>query len=194
MTDHGPEPQKDVSFFARPITRKVGFLLVAVSLVLVVGLYAWYRWNFPYGWSHCCDKQLYFALREYAETHGGAFPAGESTPEASLGLTYGNLSFDCAYLLCGKALSEASVKEILDQGERLGPDSCGWNYVEGLRLGDDSRLALFWDKEGLGHNGQRLPNGGYIVMFLDGISRYIPASDWSAFLSEQEKLRPGLQR
>ena len=34
-----------------------------------------------------------------------------------------------------------------------------------LWLDDDRRLALCWDKVGLGHNGERLPDGGHTVLF-----------------------------
>jgi len=49
-------------------------------------------------------------------------------------------------------------------------------------------LALFWDKEGLGHNGQRLSQGGHIVMFVSGFTEYIPATEWDKFLAEQKVL------
>ncbi|HET6574538.1 MAG TPA: hypothetical protein VFG68_13100 [Fimbriiglobus sp.] len=66
------------------------FALAGVVLAAVLYLfgYWWWRDRYPYGWSHCCDKQLSMALRWYADEHGGAFPAGGGTPEASLGLLY----------------------------------------------------------------------------------------------------------
>ena len=169
--------------------RRYRWLVVSVVVVagMVGGPYAWYRYLFPFGWSHCCDKQLYLALRNYADINGGNFPAGEATPEASLSLLYGK-GFDPAYLLCGKTGSESTAQQLLSQGKRLGPETCGWNYVEGLRSDDDSRLALFWDKEGLGHNGQRLSEGGHLVMFVSGFTEYIPAMKWDEFLAEQKVL------
>ena len=59
---------------------------------------------------------------------------------------------------------------------------------KGSTLADDSRLALFWDKEGLGHNGQRLWDSGHIVMFVDGFTKDIPAMEWDKFLAEQKVL------
>jgi len=47
---------------------------------------------------------------------------------------------------------------------------------------------LFWDKEGLGHNGERLEGGGHIVTFLWGGSRHILEKEWDEFLAEQAKL------
>ena len=70
----------------------------------------------------------------------------------------------------------------------LGPESCGWHYVEGLHKDDDPRLAIFWDKEGLDHNGGRLANGGHIVWYLNFDHPHISASEWSKFLAEQEGL------
>jgi hypothetical protein len=150
----------------------------------------WWRYEFPCGWSHACDKQLLAALQDYAETHDGWFPSGETTPEASLSLLFNGNRFvpDCAYLLAGKRLVEKDVQAVLDRGDRLGPDTCGWNYVEGLRKDDDYRLALFWDKEGLNHNGGRLSGGGHVVMFVSGISRHVLAFEWNGFLEEQETM------
>jgi hypothetical protein len=167
--------------------------LVVSAVVVVAGLlggpYACYRYSFPFGWNHCCDKQLYSTLRNYADSHDGHFPAGEATPEASLSLLYGKVGFDPSYLLCGKTGSELTARQLLSQGKLLGPETCGWNYVDGLTLADDPRLALFWDKEGLGHNGQRLSDGGHIVMFVSGFSEHIPAAKWQSFLDEQAHLR-----
>jgi hypothetical protein len=179
-----------------PIRRKwwrpTRIALAALGILgcLIGGCYAWRKHEYPYGWSHVCDKQLFMALQDYAETHGGWFPAGESSPEASLSLLYKGNRFvpECAYLLAGKRLAEKGVQAVLDRGERLGPDTCGWNYVEGLRSDDDDRLALFWDKEGLNHNGGRLSGGGHVVIFMHCRNEHINAKDWPDFLSRQEEL------
>ena len=99
------------------ITRGQRFLLilVAVAVVLVGGGWLWYKWTYPYGWSHCCDKQLEMAFYEYAEEHGGNYPAGEATPEASLSLLYPK--YANANLLSGKTVSVEVVQAILDRGE-----------------------------------------------------------------------------
>jgi hypothetical protein len=166
---------------------------VGILLALVYHQRAEWEYQYPYGFSHCCDLQLCQALREYASTHGGAFPAGEATPEASLSLLYrektdsGEQLVD-ANLLRGKTVPESVVKGILERGELLTPETCGWHYVEGLRLDDDPRLALFWDKAGLNHNGGRLPEGGHDVMFVSGSREYIPEAKWRHFLKQQREL------
>jgi hypothetical protein len=162
-------------------------LVAAVDAVVVLG-YVYWRGHYPYGYSHRCDLNLYLALEKYAAAHGGAFPTGGRTPEASLGLLYRNVDWVTADLLRGKTVPESVVQETLDRCERLGPESCGWHYVEGLRVDDDPGLALFWDKVGLGHNGERLSGGGHIVMFLDGQRPHIPEADWQTFLDEQDRL------
>ncbi len=58
-------------------SRRTTPLLLAGTGLLIGGGWAYYAWKFPYGWSHSCDKQLMFALHQYAEEHGGAYPAGE---------------------------------------------------------------------------------------------------------------------
>jgi hypothetical protein len=127
-----------------------------------------------------------FALHHYAEEHEGAYPAGEATPEASLSLLYPK--YADANLLRGKTVPLEVVQAILDRGERLGPDTCGWHYVEGLRMDDDHRLALVWDKVGLGHNGERLSAGGHMVIFVGCYVEYVEGSRWQAFLQEQKRL------
>lgn len=159
-----------------------------IFVVLVVGFYSYYRYTFPYGSSHCCDLILYQALQEYAASHKGAFPAGGPTSEASLSMLYSNIDWVQPDLLRGRTVSEAVVREALKRDGRLGPESCGWHYVEGLRIDDDPRLAVFWDKIGLGHNGQRRPHGGHTALFVDGDRRFIPESDWAEFLSGQQQL------
>ena len=163
---------------------------IVLLIIIIVGVVAsggwyYYRWTYPYGWSHSCDKQLMFALHQYAEDHGGAYPAGEATAEASLGLLYPKYANE--YVLQGKTVPLEIVKAILERGDRLGPDSCGWHYVEGLRLDDDRRLALCWDKVGLGHHGER-SDGGHTVLFVNLGYKYIPGSEWQAFLTEQQDL------
>jgi hypothetical protein len=160
--------------------------VVAVVAVLACGLYAYYRWNYPYGSSHCCDIGLAGSLSAYAREHGGAFPSGERTPEASLSLLYPK--YTNANALRGKTVPLETVEEILESGQLLGPDTCGWHYVEGLTLKDDGRIAILWDKAGLGHNGERLREGGHYVVFLRGDREYVPESEWPAFLEKQEEL------
>lgn len=166
-------------------------LLVAGAMMLVVlvlGVYLYCRRTFPYGSSHCCDLILLQALQEYAGNHEGAFPVGGPTPEASLSMLYSNVDWVHPDLLRGRTVSEAVVRRALKRDGRLGPDSCGWHYVEGLRLDDDPRLAIFWDKIGLGHNGQRLSRRGHTVLFVGGDRRFIADAEWAGFLSEQQQL------
>ena len=132
-------------------------------------------------------------LKFYADAHDGWFPKGEASPEASLSLLY---SFDrnVLYALPGKTVPESTVRAILESGKLLDPTTCGWHYVEGLRTDDDSRLGLFWDKAGLGHNGEELPEGGHYVCRLDMSVNYVRGRDWPAFLAEQAELHNQLKR
>jgi hypothetical protein len=171
----------------RATKRWRGVLLILAALAGVVGSgWLYYRWKYPYGVSHSCDLQLMFALNQYAEEHGGAYPAGEATPEASLSLLFPKYANE--YVLQGKTVPLKMVKAILERGDHLGPDTCGWHYVEGLRLDDDRRLAVCWDKVGLGHNGERLSDGGRTVLFVNLRRDYVGGAKWQDFLEEQEKL------
>ncbi len=163
-----------------------------ITLAVLAGLflagYGWYRYTYPYGSKHACLKALGFSLLQYAGQHDGRFPAGAGCPEASLSLLYrGPYDVD-AVILSGKTKSTAAAKAILERGELLGPDTCDWHYVEGLTLSDNPRLGIVWDKVGLGHNGERLREGGHSVWRLLGGDEVIAASEWPKFLEEQERL------
>jgi len=143
--------------------------------------------RYPFGRSHCCLKNLGFALAQYAEEHNGRFPAGKACPEASLSLLYGDTYGVDAEVLRGKTVPVEQVEQKLKNGELLDPETCGWHYVEGLTLVDDPEIAIAWDKVGLGHSGERL-GGGHSVWFLGDGERIVPASEWPAFLERQETL------
>jgi hypothetical protein len=140
--------------------------------------------------SHCCINTLKFALEAYAQTHGGAYPAGEATPEASLSLLHREGYVD-ADTLCGGQVPAARVRRILESGGLLAPDSCGWHYVDGLRNDDRQSIALLWAKTGLGHSGERRKDKGTQVLFVDGRVDWVPAfpeEKWSSFVDDQEHL------
>ena len=170
-----------------PICTRRRLVLLAITIVASVfaSPFLWYRWTFPYGRSHSCDACLRKALYLYAKDHGGTFPAGEATPEASLSLLYPQ--YASAELLQGRTVPLDVVKARLKRGERLSPETCGWHYVEGLTLDDDPNLALLWGKVPLGHNGQRSLDGGQVVQFVS-LENYIAGADWDDFLANQAKL------
>jgi len=146
--------------------------------VLAMAYLGYIKWHYPYGPSHCCIGGLCTALRCYELDHNGKFPAGGGTPEASLSLLFSN--YVDAYTLRGKTVPSNVTQAALRETGRLGPDSCGWHYVEGLTDSDDAQIAILWDKVGLGHNGERIKGGGHEVCYLDGSHRFIRASKWPA--------------
>jgi len=166
--------------------RRFAVLCLIAIAVLVCGGWSALRWYFPYGQSHCCDKGLYFALLNYAEQHDGHFASGEATAEASLSRLFPE--YADANLLRGKTVPLETVESVLASGRLLDPDSCGWHYVEGLTLRDDGRIAIFWDKVGLGHNGGRLAPGSHSIFCLNCEHRVVTAEEWPQFLEEQTKL------
>jgi hypothetical protein len=183
MNDAVVKPRSRFSASRKP-------LLVTIPLAAVLfGLgVAYYRYQYPYGWSHCCDKQLAMALANYADVNGGTFPTGGATPEASLSLLYPR--FLQADVLCGKTVPVANAERLLDAGLPLTPSTCDWHYVDGLTLpanvGLANRIAIAWDKVGLGHNGERLPDGGHCVVFMGFQTRYVNQSDWPRFIADQQ--------
>ena len=190
-----------MSDVSRSTVKRLLRRLVKIAIVLsivVAAAYGLLRWHikslYPYGSSHSCIKVLGGALANYAEAHDGFFPRGEATPEASLSLLAGReLHFVdepeiAVQILRGKTIAADKVQRRLTAGELLDPESCGWHYVEGLTLQDDPALAILWDKVGLGHNGQRLADGGHEVLFDDGTSRIVSGSEWPGFLDRQHEL------
>jgi hypothetical protein len=173
----------------RSVARRLTLSAVAIA-ALIGGLWMYRRLDhahrYPYGWSHCCDKALSMALWQYADKHNGRYPAGESSPEASLSLLYPD--YADANILRGKTVPLETVEAILSAGGRLSPETCGWHYVEDLTREDDGWTALFWDKAGLGHNGERRPQGGHTVHFVNGAVESLSATEWAAFKEKQEQL------
>lgn len=155
--------------------------------VAVFGLVWLSNRNYPYGRDHCCDKQLGIALLNYATQNGGKFPAGGSTPEASLSLLYP--AYLPASVLRGKTYPEGPARQLLESGMPLTAATCGWHYVDGLTLpaSGSSRIAIVWDKIGLGHNSEYLPRPGHSVTFMDGHGQVIWESDWRRFIADQSK-------
>jgi hypothetical protein len=167
------------------VLRWFGLIVVCFAALFVYAKYSRHQ-RYPYGWSHCCITGLGMSLRNYAEKHDGNFPTGESCPEASLSLLHYQQSCGTgAEVLRGKTVPVEITQAVLDRGELLGPDSCGWHYVEGLREDDNPDIAILWDKVGLGHNGER---GYHSVLCIAGFEKSIPDKEWPAFLEEQKAL------
>jgi len=161
---------------------------IALCIIAAVGSgAAYYKWKYPYGWSHCCIIGMAMALQEYAEADGGRYPAGESSPEASLSLLYKSNYMD-AGTLRGMTVPESTSSRILQGGGLLAPESCGWQYVEGLTEADDPRIALLYCKQALGHNGQRMNGGRQVVFAGTGDIQWISGDRWPTFLKEQKEL------
>jgi len=165
----------------------IGAALFGLLAVLAGGGFAYYKWKFPFGNSHCCIIGMMSALEEYADSDNGRFPVGETSPEASLSLLYRDGLIE-PYTLRGMTVSEIPVRRILEEGKLLGPDNCGWNYVQGLTQADDPRIAMLWCKHPLGHNSERTKDGGRQVVYVGGNIEWVSGNEWSAFLVKQEQL------
>jgi hypothetical protein len=164
-------------------------IALLIAFLVIGGTWVWFQMTYPYGVSHCCSKAIALALRQYAEEHQGSFPNGKSSPEASLSLLYTNYE-PSLYTLRGKNIPLKLAQAAWDEDLELGPQSCGWHYVEGLLVDDDSEIAIAWDKAwGLGHNGQRIRGFAHEVILIDGSSKGIALKEWPKFAMEQrEKL------
>lgn len=186
------EPQQTVQPINTPKKgrrwlKQVTMILSVAFLALVIWAYVWSRRNYPFGGSHCCIKALGLSLQIYAHDHKGKFPSGAGSPEASLGLLTKDTGCTLE-ILRGKTVPvEVTTAALLHDG-KLGPESCGWYYVEGLEEKDDHSIAVLWDKFGLGHNGQRIKQGGHEVLFADGSISVLSGNRWDEFIEQQRQL------
>jgi hypothetical protein len=162
-------------------------VVLIIVVVLAISGRSYYKWEYPYGSSHCCIILMMSGLEQYAMDHGWHYPTGGSSPEASLSLLCKSTFID-PYTIRGMTVSEGAVRRILDSGALLGPDTCGWQYVDGLTRADDPGLAILYCKHALGHNGQRTKDGGRQVVFVGGEIKWISGEKWPAFLEEQKGL------
>lgn len=167
-------------------------LAAAIVGAAVAGGLMYHFWKYPFGKSPHAAPALYAALCAFAETHEGRFPAGGLTPEASLTTLYAEGFLQDPVVLRGKCVPVAVVQDVLQRGAKLDPATCGWHYEEGLGPSDDARLALAWDKFGLGPDGGRVFRGGCEVLFVDGSTRVIRDYLWVEFTREQSALRAAL--
>lgn len=167
------------------ILNRVVLTFFALVVLLFIAAY-FFRPTYPYGWQHRCILQLDLELQGYAKRHGGRFPDGQATPEASLSLLHKEEDNDPG-MLTGMTVPEEKVIAILNSGKLLGPDTCGWHYIPGLTLADDPNLAIAWCKEPLGHNAQLTDDGGREVIFVGSHRDYISGKDWNAFLADQKR-------
>jgi hypothetical protein len=162
--------------------------LLAVIAVAVVGGRIWYRYTFPYGWSHACSKGLGLGLRMYSGENDHWLPHGAATPEASLSLLYRNDPDTALWVLGGKNIPRERVQATFARDGILSPATCGWHYVEGLRDDDDPQIAVVWDKVfGLGHNGERKRGMMHEVVLLDGANQYVSKDQWPKFIADQKE-------
>jgi hypothetical protein len=170
------------------MSRRRTVILVLSAIVVAVGLcgIAYYKGKYPYGESHCCIIGMSMALENFSRDNGGFYPAGQSSPEASLSLLYRSNYIDAATLR-GMIIPEKTVQQILESGGLLGPDSSGWHYTPGLTRADNPELALLWCKEGLNHFGQRT-DGGRQVVFIGNDIRWIKGGEWHEFVRKQDEL------
>jgi len=166
------------------------FVTMTLVFICVIAGYLYFRYNYPHGYTRAWRTHLYANLDRYAMHHDGRFPSGGTTPERSLTLLYywSDKNRGILEVLSGPSVPLQRAEESIARTGWLDSESCGWHYVEGLSLNDNRKLALFWEKNGLGAHGRRHCEGSFEVVFVDGTKRRVPSEDWNDFLAEQERL------
>lgn len=169
-----------------PLRKKLKVALMVFTCI-IGGTFVWFKMTYPYGASHCCSAGIGLSLRQYAMEHEGWLPHGLSTPEASFSLLETNGPPMLEWLR-GKNIPLTVAKLAWERDGHLGPESCGWHYIEGLRDDDDPTIAVVWDKAwGLGHNGQRIRGFARAIVLLDGSHSGKMLKDWPQFATEQRE-------
>ena len=169
-----------------PWSRRKKLKVAGLIAVTVIGCtLIWFRMSYPYGVSHCCSAGIGLGLRQYALDHKSWYPNGMESPEASFSKLYPEYE-NSLRAVRGKNIPLEAATAAWKRDGHLGPDSCGWHYVEGLNENDDPSIAVVWDKAwGLGHNGQRIRGFGREIILTDGSNRGILVRDWPKFAFEQ---------
>jgi len=163
------------------------WLILAFCLFLLGGVgYSYYKHHFPYGQSHNCSKIFWMYLDAYAEDHDGEYPSAGGSAESLVLLVEYDLPIE---FLAGKSVKPSKTAQYYEKHGTLSEELCGWHYLEGLEKTDSDQIAIMWAKVPLGHNGERLKNPAYEVIFIDGSVQNIKVTQWDEFLAGQAKLR-----
>jgi len=91
-----------------------------------------------------CRKFMWYAVYSHAQEHDDWLPSGGKTPYESLSAAIK----DEAYVrhFASHAM-QAKLMDYWKKHEKLAPEFCCYEYVEGLRLTAPSNLVLFYTKE-----------------------------------------------
>ena len=162
---------------------------VASAFLIAVSSFYFHK-VWPYGGRTCCLPCTLSALEMYAGDHFGWFPQDGKTPLESLQSLYSKTNDYIADigLLAGISGNREETQKRVKAGLPVDESVSSWIYFPGFRDGDDSRIAIIWERqEGISLNGRAYD--GHAVGFLDGSIKQIPQAEWAGFLKEQEALR-----
>ena len=150
-----------------------------------------YRWMYPYGERCCILPSIWIGLYSYAVDKEGSFPDDPKGPLAALSKLYPDyFAVGDEYVLAGFSGDENETSRALRNSEALNPKGCSWVYQPGLKLNDDPRIALLWEKEfGLKTNGRRDFKRRRVVLLVNGETRLIAENDWPEFQRQQNALK-----
>jgi hypothetical protein len=173
----------------------LNFAVFVALGVLFLSIYAWYRYEFPFGMGMRSAMMpcTMSALRIYADRNGGWFPRQTSAAASSFGAdalrqlvpVYLN-----AANLAGISGNIREVERRVRMGQELDQSVSSWIYWPGFRDDDPPQLAIIWERSpGVTGTGRRTPAGWHAVGFADGTYEMVSPSKWETFVKEQEQLR-----
>ena len=163
-------------------------MFCALTLILV-GIWGWYQYHFPFGHRDGTFRCTDAALRLYAQDHAGRFPNESADGLRSLRLLYPEYT-PSGKELAGLSGDVGSLVQALSEGKQLNTNLSSWLYFPGLEVDDDSSLALLAEtKFGLFPNGSRNPSGARSVLLLGRNFTNVTKDLWDSFAAEQQRLR-----
>jgi hypothetical protein len=175
--------------------------ILLVLLVLLAMGFAYVRGNplvFNESfWQHAhCMKAGTLGLLQYADAHGGTFPAHPGGYGDALLL----LPEYCCYGVTGPGYDETPLVKAKQSGAHLLEEQCGRVYIQGLTTtpkAGSTKVVILFDKLPTpggdhAHVFQRMYAPlGREVGFVAGHTMFVEETNWPAFAKEQIELLVG---
>ena len=158
----------------------------SIAAALLLSVFLFYRWNYPYGHRTCAVPCTVNALRIYAIQNGGWFPQSSTNGLEALA-RFAMESKDFRRFAAGLSGNEKLAEALIREGIPLTTEASSWVYFPSFRI-DDPRVCIIWESvEGIGSSGKKA--AGHAVGYNDGSVEQIVPSDWQAFQATQARNR-----
>jgi len=146
---------------------------------------------YPYGSKCCIVPCLWIGLYSYASNNEDSFPDDPSGSLAALSKLYPEyFKQGDEYVLAGLSGDLDEARRTLRNAEALNSKGSSWVYQPGLKLKDDPRTALLWEREfGILPNGRGDFKHRRVVLLVNGETKFVPEDEWETFERQQNALK-----